>query len=121
MVKIMNDKPTWKYLAPKTGSHYRQLFVKGTRIAARTLYGEYVEGEDGPGRSAEQLAVDFDLPVEAVLEAVAFCESQPPEFHEDWEKEQALMEATGMNDPNYRYQPSPKPLSAEDYARIFLQ
>ena len=119
---MSDDKPTtWKHLAPKPGSHYRQLFIKGTRIAARILYGQSLDGEDGPGRSPEQLAEDFDLPVEAIREAIAYCQSDPPEIREDWEREEALMEATGMNDPNYKYHPSPKHLSAEDYARIFLR
>ncbi len=113
--------PTWEYLARKPGSHYRQLFIKGTRIAARVLYGDYTPGEDWPGRSAEELASDFNLLVEAVREAIAYCESDPPEIREDLLREEAVVEATGMNDPNYKYKPSPKPLSPEDYARIFLQ
>jgi uncharacterized protein (DUF433 family) len=115
------DEPTrWKYLAHKAGSHYRQLFIKGTRIAARVLYGYYTAGEDWPGQSVEEIAAGFNLPIEAVREAIAYCASDPPAIREDSKKEDALMEAAGMNDPNYRYRPFPKALSAEDYARIFL-
>ena len=73
----------WKYLAPKPGSHYRQLFVNGTRIAARVLYGYYVPGEDWPGQTIEEIATGFDLPIEAVREAVAYCETDPAEVRED--------------------------------------
>lgn len=111
----------WQYLAPKPGSHYRQLFVKGTRIAARVLYSYYVPGDDWSGQSAEEIAVGFNLPIEAVHEAIAYCQSDPPEIREDRLKEEALMEASGMNTPDYKYHPSPKPLSPEDYSRIFLQ
>ena len=38
----------WKYLAPKPGSAYRQLFIKDRRIAALTLYEMYVAGDE-PG------------------------------------------------------------------------
>ena len=31
-------EPTWTYLARKPDSDYQQFFIKGTRIAARTLY-----------------------------------------------------------------------------------
>jgi uncharacterized protein (DUF433 family) len=68
------DTPTphqWKYLAPKPGSYYRQLFIKDRRIAARTIYGMYVPGEDEPGMSPEEIAEDYDLPLEAVQEAIA--------------------------------------------------
>ena len=58
------------------------------------------------------------LPVEAVKEAIAYCESNPPELLEDYAREQALMEASGMNDPNYKYHPSPKILSPQEIARI---
>lgn len=117
----MNTSPatTWIYLARKPGSNYRQLFIKGRNIAARTLYGQYLDGEDGPGRTPEQLAEDFNLPLDAVREALAYCESDPPEIRADWEMEEALMEATGMNDPNYKYHPSPRPLSREDHIRIY--
>jgi len=77
----------WKYLAPKPGSVYKQLFVRGTRIMARILYGMH-ESEECP-RSPQEIAADFGLPVEAVLEAIAYCQSNPPEIQEDWEREEA--------------------------------
>ncbi len=107
--------PRWQYLVPKPKSLYKQLFVKDRWVAARTLYGEYV-GEDA--RTAEELAEDFNVPLEAVREAIAYCESNPPEVREDWEREQALMEATGMNDPNYKYHAKPRLLSPEERHRI---
>ena len=73
----------WAYLEMRPRSFYRQLFVKGRNISARTLYGQYLDGEDGPGRTAEQLADDFDLPLAAVREAIAYCESNPPEIRAD--------------------------------------
>jgi hypothetical protein len=57
--------------------------------------------------------------MEAVCEAIAYCESDPPEIREDLRRKEALMEATGMNDPDYEFHPCPRPLSPKDYARIF--
>jgi uncharacterized protein (DUF433 family) len=111
---------TWKHLAPKPGSHYRQLYVKGTRIAARVLYSYHVPGEDWPGQTAEEIATDFKLPVEAVREAIAYCESNPREVREDWDREEALVEASGANDPGAGGRAT-RTISAEDYARIFLR
>jgi uncharacterized protein (DUF433 family) len=108
----------YKYLAPNPKSRYRQLFIKGTRIRARSLYGWYGPPEE-EGMSAEELAADFGLPLEAVLEAIAYCESNPPEIAEDFAREEALMEATGMNDPGYKYNPKPKVLTPEERARIY--
>jgi uncharacterized protein (DUF433 family) len=86
----------WKYLAPKPGSVYQQLFINGGRIAARTLYSYYTPGEDWPGQSVEELAADFHLPVEAVREAIAYCESDPPEIHADLAMEESLIAARGQ-------------------------
>jgi len=69
-------------------------------------------------RTVEQIAEDYNLPIEAVKEAIAYCESNPPEIRQDMAVEEALMEAGGMNDPNYRYNPQPKPISPEEYHRI---
>jgi uncharacterized protein (DUF433 family) len=106
----------WEYLAPNPKSAYKQLFIKGTRIRARVLYGLFMSEEEP--RTAEQIAADYELPVEAVKEAIAYCESKPPEIEEDFRREEALMEATGMNDPNYKYHGKPKVLSAQEIARI---
>jgi uncharacterized protein (DUF433 family) len=86
----------WKYLAPKPGSAYQQLFVNGSRIAARTLYSYFTPGLDWPGQSVEELSADFNLPVEAVREAIAYCESDPPEISADLAMEEALMCARGQ-------------------------
>jgi uncharacterized protein (DUF433 family) len=117
IMKKPNDTK-WIYLAKKPGSLYRQLFVKGRNIAARTLYGFYVDSEDEPGMTPEEIAADYDLPVAAVLESIKYCESDPPEIRQDWEADEALAEATGMNDPDYKYHPSPKILSPQEMVRL---
>ena len=105
----------WTYLAPNPKSSYKQLFVKGTRIRARVLYGWYACDEP---RTPEEIAADYGLPVDAVKEAITYCESNPPEMLEDYAVEEELMEATGMNDPAYKFSGKPKPLSPEERVRI---
>ena len=90
---------TWKHLAPNPKSAYKQLFLKGRRIRARDLYGMYMSAEE-PMTPAE-IAADYDLPLEAVEEAIAYCQTDPPEIKEDFKREERIMEATGMNDPDY--------------------
>jgi uncharacterized protein (DUF433 family) len=106
----------YRYLAADPHSAYRQLRVKGRRIFARTIYGQHINSEEP--RTVEQLAADFDLPIEAVKEAIAYCQSNPPEIEEDFRLDEALAKATGTDDPNYRFHPQPRPLSSEEYARI---
>src|SRR3954447_16898004 len=81
----MSQTQQFKYLRRKPTSSYKQLFVhdeKGRYIAARTLYGMLVR-ESEP-MTLEEIAADYDLPPEAVKEAIAYCESDPPELAEDY-------------------------------------
>ena len=97
----METQPTtkWKYLAPKPGSKYRQLFVKGRNISARGLYGCYAR-DDEP-MTPDEISADRNLPLEVVLEAIAYCESDPPDLARDYALEEALMDARGINDPSF--------------------
>ncbi len=93
------DSHKWVYLARKPGSLYRQLFIKDRNIAARTLYGHFVSEEEP--RNEEQIGADYQLPIEAVREAIAYCESNPPELDEDYAAEEALEAAIGMKNAEF--------------------
>jgi uncharacterized protein (DUF433 family) len=114
----MNQRPstTWRYLAPNPKSAYKQLFIKGRRIRARVLYGHFMSAEEP--RTPEEIAADFGLPLEAVQEAIAYCQTNPPEIKEDFEREERIMEATGMNDPDYKYGGKYRMLSPQERARL---
>ena len=113
----MSTITTYKHLEPRPQSAYRQLFLKGTRIRARVIYGLYKSAEDP--WTPELIAEQYNLPLEAVKEAIAYCEYNPPEFDEDYRREVALMEAAGMNDPEYKRTGKRRLLSPEELARIF--
>jgi uncharacterized protein (DUF433 family) len=66
----MNSVTDYKHLEPRTGTRFQQLFVKGKKYSAERIYREAV-GEDA--RTPEELAHDFELPVEAVLECIHYC------------------------------------------------
>jgi uncharacterized protein (DUF433 family) len=107
---------SWKYLAPNPKSRYKQLFIQGRRIRARTFYGMYKNAEEP--MTPECIAHEFDLPMEAVNEAIAYCQRDPPEIKEDFEREERKMEATGMNDPVYRFGGKYRVLSPQERARL---
>ena len=65
----MVERVEYKYLKPKPGSNYRQLFVHG-RIRAEILYRETVGPEP---LSPEEVAGEYGLPMEAVVEAIDYC------------------------------------------------
>jgi uncharacterized protein (DUF433 family) len=107
---------TWHYLAPNPKSCYKQLFVKGTRIRARVLYGMFMSAEEP--MTPEAIAAEFNLPLEAVQEAIAYCHGNPPEIAQDFEREAKLMEASGMNDPDYKRGGNFKVVPPDEVARI---
>jgi hypothetical protein len=65
----MAERTEYQFLKPKPGSNYRQLFVQG-RIRAEILYRETVGPET---RTPEEVASEYGLPVEAVVEAIDYC------------------------------------------------
>jgi uncharacterized protein (DUF433 family) len=86
-----------KYLERRPGSSYQQLCIKGKRIWAWTLYCEFMN--EGQPRTPMELAEDWCIPLEAVEEAIAYCQGDPPEIREDYRTDEVLAETTGMNDP----------------------
>ena len=93
----------WKYLEAHPQSSYTQLFVKGTRIRAEIVYSWMYDVDPGGERTPEQLAADVNLPVEAVREAIAYCESDPPEIEEDHRREEEHLQAIGVLDADGNY------------------
>jgi hypothetical protein len=89
----MPENGGYQYLRPKPGSKYRQLFVNG-RIMAEILYRETVGPE---ALTPEQLAREYDLPVEAVLESIHYCTHHPEILEADRARETALIEADGRD------------------------
>lgn len=62
--------PRYKYLVQRPHEWERQLYVKGRRLPAAIVYRDHVI----EGRTPEELADDWDLPLEAVNECISYCE-----------------------------------------------
>ncbi len=112
---VMSTSTQYRYLEPNSRSSYRQLFIKGRRLTARDLYGQHVNEEP---RTVKQLAADYDLPVEAVEEAIAYCRTNPPEIELDFRYDEAIAEASGMNEQEYTLHGTTKLISPQEDARI---
>jgi len=55
------------------------------------LYGLFASADEPMTR--EEIAADFNLPLEAVDEAIAYCQNDPPEIAEDFAREERLVAA----------------------------
>jgi hypothetical protein len=80
------------------------------------IYRAHINAEEP--MTVEELATDYGVPLAAVVEAIEYCKSNPPEIAADIAREEAIMAATGQLDPNYKYHPQPKALSPEEWTRL---
>jgi len=112
----MSTGLTYEYLEARPKSPYRQLFIKGTRIQAELIYRAHINADEP--RTAEELAADYGLPAAAVVEAIEYGKSNPPEVAADIAREEAIMAASGQLDPKYKYHPHPRILTPEEWARL---
>src|SRR6267378_4192476 len=101
----MNTSTTYQYLEPHIGSSYKQLFIKGTKLRAFTVASAAYQRGDEDDRTPEQVAEDYGIPVEAVYEAIRYCESKPVEVAYDQRRADLLFEAWGTNHPDYKNNP----------------
>ncbi|HET6879094.1 MAG TPA: hypothetical protein VFI31_03000 [Pirellulales bacterium] len=62
----------WRYLVARSHPWRRLLWIKGRNMTAAQL----VSSMNANGLSVEQTAADFELPPEAVQEAVRYCRDQ---------------------------------------------
>ena len=88
----MSASTPYKYLQPKTNSNYRQLFVG--RIRAEILYRETIGREP---LTPEEVADEYNLPVEAVHEAIDYCIKNQQLLDEERAREEASIRAAGRD------------------------
>lgn len=83
---------TWKYLAPRPESWKKQLFFKDSRMTAANLWLDMLANSETP----EQAAADWDLPLEAVLEAIRYCEANEELIYKEAEEQKRILIENGM-------------------------
>jgi hypothetical protein len=101
----MVEQFRYEYLQPKKGSSYRQLYVAG-RIRAEVIYRETVGREP---LAPEQVACEYNIPVEAVREAVDYCIRNKELLDAERDEETARIKAAGRD----RWPYAPKDHEAE--------
>jgi uncharacterized protein (DUF433 family) len=79
-------RATYRHLEPRPPSNYRQLWVKGRHMRAEVLYRQTVGPEP---RTPQEVADDYGLPVEAVLEAIDYATRHSKLLDEERAREEA--------------------------------
>ena len=102
----MNEIHQYQHLLADYWSRYKGLFLKDPRkIRAEWIYAETV-GEDA--RTPEQVAADFELPIEMVLEAIHYCTHNEDFLRQEREREREWIAETEKRCPPLK-PPSPPP------------
>ena len=61
----------WQYLARRNHPWRKQLYIKGQKLLASTIWQDMIANE----MSVEQTADNWDLPLDAIDEVIRYCES----------------------------------------------
>src|SRR5690349_23871176 len=85
----------YRHLEARPGSNYRQLFLKGRRIRADGVY-HAIHGPDP--YTPEEYAENFQVPLEAVFEALDYVERNPQIIRQDQERDEARWRARDLRD-----------------------
>ena len=101
----MNIDYGYKHLSPRRGSLYRQYFVNGTRIRALVIYCATIPPES---MTPEEVAEDYNLPLDVVHECIKYCQENADVLRLDWEdEEKSLAENRALYPKNYPVPPQP--------------
>jgi uncharacterized protein (DUF433 family) len=87
----------YKLLETRPGSNYRQLFVKGRKIRAEILYRATVNAEP---RTPEEVACDYDVTIEAIHEAIHYCQHNEELLRQERDKDWADLQARRLDKPS---------------------
>jgi uncharacterized protein (DUF433 family) len=91
-----NTQAKYQHLESRPGSNYRQLFLKGRRIRS-AIVDEAIHGPDP--RTPEEFATDYQVPLEAVLEALDYVARNRPLIEQERDREAANLRARGLEGP----------------------
>ena len=83
----------WQYLEQRPHPWRQQLYIKGRRMKASTVWIDMLANELTP----EEVAENKDLPLEAVLEAIKYCESHQELLRKDAQIERQRLESKGIS------------------------
>lgn len=81
------------HLPPREGSGYQQYFIKGRNLLAATLFRANIGPEP---MTPDDMARDYDLPVDAAREAVQYCIRDAALRQREREKDWAESRARGL-------------------------
>jgi hypothetical protein len=96
IVQSLQDIPqleNWQFLVSRPHPWRKQLYVKGRKLLAATLWQDMLANQMPP----EQAAENWDLPLAAIQEAVHYCELHQDLLRLEAEEERYRLEENGVS------------------------
>src|SRR5262245_50686153 len=94
----MSQRVEYRYLESHPSSQYHQLWIKGRHIRAEVLYRCTIGAE---ARTPEEVAQDYDLPVEAVREAIDYAIHNQELLQAERKREEDRVKRLGLDKPPF--------------------
>lgn len=83
----------WQYLVSRPHPWRRQLYLKGRKLLASTVWQDMLANEMSPQQAAE----NWDLPFSVICEVILYCESHQELLKLEAEEERYRLEAKGVS------------------------
>jgi len=78
-----NSHTQWQYLEQRSSSWRKQLYLKGKKLTAFTVWSDMLVNEMTP----EEVAESKELPLAAVMEAIEYCQTHQELLRKEAEAE----------------------------------
>ncbi len=91
----MTNQPTktqWQYLEPRPDSWRKQLYIKGRKLTAFGVWSDMMVNGD----TLEDTADNWEIPLDAVLEVIEYCETHQELIAAEAESERRYLEERGV-------------------------
>ncbi|MEG4849508.1 hypothetical protein QUB10_01200 [Microcoleus sp. B5-D4] len=82
----------WQYLVSRPHAWRKQLYIKGRKLLASTIWGDMTAN----GMSPEQAAENWDLPLSTIYEVIDYCENNQELLKLEADEERYRLEVKGV-------------------------
>jgi hypothetical protein len=82
----------WQYLVTRPHPWRRQLYIKGRKLLASTVWQDLILNNMSPEQSAE----NWDLPLPSIYEVIRYCESHQDLLQLEADEERYRLETKGV-------------------------
>ncbi|NEP58175.1 MAG: hypothetical protein F6K31_14325 [Symploca sp. SIO2G7] len=87
------DNSTWQFLVSRPHSWRQQLYIKGRKLLASTVWQDMIVNSMSP----EQAADNWDLPLAAIHEAIQYCQTHQDLVKLEAEEERHRLQEKGVS------------------------